>query len=162
MPKKAFKNAVRPTVLTLFNTLARLEKKLWSDAKLHYSPTFIVAPSRAGTTLLYQVMANHLSTCYFTNLVRWVYIRDSAVLPIFLAHLAKLLKVTPPQKHQFKSCYGGTKGWGGPVEVNMLWEQVFPRQIHAVSSNYLSVNHKQTLKICIRPRILRLIEWSDL
>jgi hypothetical protein len=120
------------------------ESKLWAKAQLHYSPIFIVAPPRSGTTLLYQLMTGHLSTSYFTNLAMRFHVQKSPVTPILGAKLAKLLKPKPTNE-SFKSYYGATKGWDGPHEGHWVWNQYFPEEKHHIPADYLSAKDRQGL-----------------
>jgi len=145
MIKTVLKETARPVVLSAFNLLAWTENKLWPEVKLHYSPTFIVAPPRAGTTLLYQMMTRYLPTCYFANLIRYLYISDSPVFPILVAQLTKTLRFNQIHANNFDSYYGATRGLAGPDESNMVWEQSFPEYEHAIPAGYLSTKQQQAI-----------------
>ena len=140
--KKNLKNVLRPAALMTLNILAWSERKLWPEVKLHYSPVFIVAPPRSGTTLLYQLMTGHLSTCYFTNLAAKLSIGGGCAPPILSAKLGKLLRLKRSQSGAFESYYGLAKGLGGPHEAHAIWDQRFPEEKHAIPSGYLSADDR--------------------
>jgi hypothetical protein len=137
------KKTLRPAALLTFGILGWLEKKLWPEAKLRYSPVFIVAPPRSGTTLLYQLMTGYMSTCYFTNLAQRLRVQGGEIIPALSAHLIKLLKLDQRQNGLFESYYGATEGWGGPNEANGIWERWFPEEEHYVPPGYLSASDRQ-------------------
>lgn len=134
------KQAVRPLALLSFGLLGGLEKIIWPEAKLRYSPIFIVAPPRSGTTLLYQLMTEHLATCYFSNLAQRLRVHDSEIIPILAAHLVKWFGLGSGKagSSSFESYYGATEGWGGPNEANGIFERWFPEEEHYVPPGYLS------------------------
>jgi hypothetical protein len=136
------KKTLRPVALAAFGIWGALERMLWPRAKLHYSPVFIVAPPRSGTTLLYQLMTGHLSTCYFTNLVQRFRVSGSEIVPASAACLVKWLKLGQRGK-SFQSYYGATEGWGGPNEANGIWERWFPEEEHHVPPGYLPARDRQ-------------------
>ena len=136
--RKWLKKILRPPARLTLEALSWLEGKLWANVQLRYSPVFIVAPPRAGTTLLYQLMTGCLATSYFTNLAMRFNIRGGKTAPIFGAYLSKLLGVTQNHNTTFKSYYGATKGWGGAHEGRLFWNQWFPQHVHAIPPGYLS------------------------
>lgn len=119
-----------------------MERQVWSGVKLRYSPVFIVAPPRSGTTLLYQLMTGYMSTCYFTNLAQRLRVQGSEIVPMTSAYLAKWLKLGH-WNNSFHSYYGATEGWGSPNEANGIWERWFPEEEHHVPPGYLSANDQQ-------------------
>jgi hypothetical protein len=139
------KKILKPVALTTFDVLAGMEKKLWPALRLRYAPVFIVAPPRSGTTLLYQLMTAHLTTCYFTNLAARMCARDGAPITVFSAVLGKLLRVNRLQGDGFKSYYGFAQGLGGPHEAHAIWDQRFPEDLHAVPPGYLSTQDCQVV-----------------
>lgn len=132
------KKFLRPPAGLTLEALSLLEGKLWANVQLCYSPVFIVAPPRAGTTLLYQLMTGCLATSYFTNLAMRCHIRGAKMTPIFGAYLSKLLGLNRNHNTTFKSYYGATKGWGGAHEGRLFWHQWFPQHVHAIPPGYLS------------------------
>ena len=73
----------------MFYGLNVLEKVQRDEYKLQYSPTFIVAPPRAGTTLTRQVVSWTIPTSYFSNLTAISSFHLGKPLPITTAKLAK-------------------------------------------------------------------------
>jgi len=137
------KSALRPVALLTCDILGWIEKKLWPQTELRYSPVFIVAPPRSGTTLLYQLMTGYMTTCYFSNLAQRLRVQGSEILPAFSARLVKWLRLDQRQDGLFKSYYGATVGWGAPNEANGIWERWFPEEEHYVPPGYLSVPDRQ-------------------
>jgi hypothetical protein len=140
---RLLKNVLRPMALLTFGTLGWIEKILWPWVELHYSPVFIVAPPRSGTTLLYQLMTGYMSVCYFTNLAQRLRVQGSEILPALSARLVKLLGLGQRQDGSLESYYGATAGWGGPNEANGIWERWFPEREHAVPPGHLSANDQK-------------------
>ncbi len=142
--RKNLKQVLRPAALWSIYALAWLEKRVWPDPQLAYSPVFIIAPPRSGTTLLYQVMTSHLSTCYFTNLAAKLHIGGGPAITIISARLGKLFNLAQPPV-PFRSYYGHAKGLSGPHEAHMIWDQKFPEDKHAVTPGYLSEDDRQVI-----------------
>lgn len=142
---RELKRVLRPVALTGLRVLARWESRLWPEPKLHYSPVFIVAPPRSGTTLLYQIMTRHLSTCYYTNLAARLYVGGGPAITILSAKLAKMIRLDRWQSNSFESYYGLAKGLVGPHEAHMIWDQCFPEEEHAISSGHLSADDRQVI-----------------
>ncbi len=140
---RRLKRALTPPALLALKALSRLESRIWAGVRLRFSPVFIVAPPRAGTTVLYQVMTGHLSTSYFTNLAMRLHIQDAVVLPIFGALLTRWLR--PNQNAAFDSYYGATKGLDGPHEGHWVWNQYFPEEPHYIPDGYLGERARQGL-----------------
>ncbi len=140
------KRLLRPPARLALRLLSRLEARLWANARLRYSPVFIVAPPRAGTTLLYQLMTGHLDTSYFTNLAMRMHVQDDVVAPIIGALLTRWLV---PRRHDgtFESYYGATRGWNGPHEGHWVWNQFFPDDApsHYVPPGYLAPRQRRDL-----------------
>ncbi len=139
------KKLFRPPAILAFKVLSWVECKIWAEPQLRYSPVFIVAPPRAGTTLLYQLMAGNLSTSYFTNLAMRLQVKGSPVVPIIGAKLVKFLKLKPNSSAAFESYYGATKGLAGPHEGNWVWNQWFPEDVHHVPPGYLSTKAQKNI-----------------
>jgi hypothetical protein len=122
---KALKNMLRPSARTVFRALSWIEDKVTPEYKLRYSPTFIIAPPRSGSTLLYQLVAYTLSTSYFTYLTGRLRVRESPAIPVFTARLAKILGLVERSRETFENYYGSGRGWGGPSGLE-IFDQWFP------------------------------------
>jgi hypothetical protein len=124
----------------MFYGLNVLEKFQRGAEKLRYSPTFIVAPPRAGTTLTRQVVSWAIPTSYFSNLTAISSFHLGKPLPIITAKMA--MKMMGEQNAgSFESNFGRTEGRGAPAEGETIWaywfrdrylpvapEQVSPKQ----------------------------------
>ena len=137
------KQTLRPVALLTFGVLGGIENKLRPEVELRYSPVFIVAPPRSGTTLLYQLMTGCMSTCYFTNLAQRLRVQGSEIIPALSARLVKWLRLDHRQDESFESYYGATEGLGGANEANGIWERWFPEDEHAIPPGYLSASDRQ-------------------
>ena len=104
--------------------LSGKEKRLRESASETELPlVLIVGPPRSGTTLIYQVLAQHWDVSYFTN--------RNAMFPRSPVMAAKLFErsFTPPnsrnQARNYNSLYGNTAGLSGPNDGFHVWNQFF-------------------------------------
>lgn len=117
------KYMLHPPARYFFKGLAWLEKSVSTKYTLQYNPTFIIAPPRSGSTLLYQLITYALATSYFTYLTGRLKIVDSPALPVLSAKLSTALKLHHHHQETFENTYGAGQGWGGPAahEVFNAW-----------------------------------------
>ena len=108
----------------MFYGLNVLEKVQSGAEKLQYSPTFIVAPPRAGTTLTRQVVSWAIPTSYFSNLTAISSFHLGKPLPIITAKMAKKMG-GDQQTGSFESNFGRTAGRGAPAEGETIWAYWF-------------------------------------
>ncbi len=108
----------------MFYGLNVLEKVQRDEYKLQYSPTFIVAPPRAGTTLTRQVVSWTIPTSYFSNLTAISSFHLGKPLPITTAKLAKQMG-GEQNLGSFESSFGRTAGRGAPAEGETIWAYWF-------------------------------------
>ncbi|RMG96146.1 MAG: sulfotransferase [Chloroflexi bacterium] len=125
-----------------FKGLLLWEKRLAQQQyELRYSPVFLVAPPRAGTTLTRQLIAWALPTSYLTNLLMMGWRSLKRPLPLSTARL-----VTRFGWHHFdatfESNYGYTEGRGAPAEAEPVWDYWFGVRYTAVSPDQLSLAQK--------------------
>ncbi len=135
---EGLKNIARAPIKIILQGLSQLEKTLWPDEQLRYSPVFIVSPPRAGSTLLYQLMTRCMTTAYFSNFALRLRVQGSVVIPVIAARIAALLKINRWQGKTFSSYYGASTDWGDPHEAHWIWDSVFPEDQHAIPPGYLS------------------------
>jgi len=84
-----------------------------------WPPIFVVGPSRAGTTLLFQALVNGLELAYTFNLMdRFPF------FPVTVALLARPLGSCAPRR-TYHSRFGITPGWNGPSSAYGLWNRWF-------------------------------------
>lgn len=102
------------------------EKKTKENLKMHEDnqPIFIIGAPRCGSTILYQILSNHLDVLYFNNLS---HILHKNILASF--SLSKLLFKNNPHK-SFKSNTGNTKGLNAPSECHLFWYRFLPKGDH--------------------------------
>lgn len=143
MEHSLLKNILQPLASLGFNLLGGIDKIVWSEAELHYSPVFIMTPPRSGSTLLYQLMAGHMATCYFSNLADRLRVQGSEISPALSAYLVKLFGLDKAAVSVFESYYGRSGSWGGPNEANGIWERWFPEDPHHVPPGYLSAEARR-------------------
>ncbi|MFO7603913.1 MAG: sulfotransferase [Gammaproteobacteria bacterium] len=108
-------------------------------------PLFIVGPPRSGTTLLYQLVAQHFNVAYMTA-------------PLAYAHgasnlITRLLKpILGRPKPIFTSNYGSVKGLFSPSEHAHFWYQWFPENAtmgHYHSPYQLDTDSYTDLRNCL-------------
>jgi hypothetical protein len=108
----------------MFYGLNVAEKFQHGPDTLQYSPTFIVASPRAGTTLTRQIVSWAIPTSYFSNLTAISTYHLNKPLPITTAKLAKRMK-GDLQTGSFESKFGRTAGRGAPAEGETIWAYWF-------------------------------------
>lgn len=101
-----------------------MEKISKKNYQLEYRPTFIVAPPRAGTTFVRQLVTWAIATSYFSNLTQMSQLVLERPLPITTARLARWLPSV--RRHgSFESEYGQMRGMRSPAEGELIWGQLF-------------------------------------
>ncbi|MCA9900327.1 MAG: sulfotransferase [Ardenticatenaceae bacterium] len=108
----------------MFYGLNVVEKFQRGAETLQFSPTFIVAPPRAGTTLTRQVVSWAIPTSYFSNLTAISSFHLGKPLPIITAKMAKKMG-GDQQLSSFESNFGRTEGRGAPAEGETIWAYWF-------------------------------------
>lgn len=108
----------------MFYGLSILEKVQRGADELQYSPTFIVAPPRTGTTLTRQVVSWSIPTSYFSNLTAISSFHLHKPLAITTAKMAKRIG-GDEQAGSFESNFGRTAGRGAPAEGETIWAYWF-------------------------------------
>ena len=93
-----------------------------SKDKTRYSPIFIIAPARTGSTLIYQYLTYSLKLSYIPNI--------SCKLPISPVIITKIFYFFNSKKlpNDFHSKYGKTKGFKGPNQGYKIWKRWFPKR----------------------------------
>lgn len=82
-------------------------------------PVFIVGQSRAGTTLLYQILCSHLRFAYVSNLVS-----KFPRCPSLVTLVSRILGRCSPTPC-YESRFGVTEGWWQPNSGYRLWRRWF-------------------------------------
>jgi hypothetical protein len=111
----------------MFYGLNVLEKVQRGEYKLQYSPTFIVAPPRAGTTLTRQVVSWTIPTSYFSNLTAISSFHLGKPLPITTAKMAMRMG-GDQMTGSFESNFGRTEGRGAPAEGETILAYSFRKR----------------------------------
>lgn len=109
-------------------------------APVHPAPIFIVGAPRSGSTVLYQIMANHFDIAYISNLAGYFY--HSLGVGI---RLHRVLLGDGPF-NCFESEYGRTPGLSGPAEVGRFWHRWFPRNRDYVKDGEYPPSHFTDLR----------------
>ncbi len=127
----------------LFRRLAVLESTPLDRESLRFSPTFVVGPPRAGTTLVRQLIAWGLSTCYFTNLVAGTCAWLGYPLPLVGGTIVRWLHGPLPTDRRYRarpftSRYGQIDGRAAPAEGEVLWGRLFGNRYGPVQPEDLS------------------------
>ncbi|MCA9942698.1 MAG: sulfotransferase [Anaerolineales bacterium] len=128
----------------MFHGLNVLEKVQRGADELQFSPTFIVAPPRAGTTLTRQVVSWAIPTSYFSNLTAISSFHLGKPLPITTAKMAK--RMGGDQKlGSFESNFGRTEGRGAPAEGETIWAFWFRNRYGPVEPEDVSPHQAQAM-----------------
>jgi hypothetical protein len=122
-----------------------LEKLQTTRYDLRYSPTFVVAPPRAGTTVTRQLVAWAIPTSYFSNLTSLSSFHIGRPLPIITAKLAQRGN---KHKHlgQFNSNFGRTEGPYAPAEGELIWAYWFRNRYDPVGPDELNEEQIQGMR----------------
>ncbi|WP_420643175.1 sulfotransferase family protein [Candidatus Leptofilum sp.] len=126
----------------MFFGLNVLEKFQRGADKLQYSPTFIVAPPRAGTTLTRQVVSWAIPTSYFSNLTAISSFHLGKPLPITTAKMAKRMG-GDQNTGSFESNFGRTAGRAAPAEGETIWAYWFRNRYGPVEPDNVSPQQAQ-------------------
>jgi len=126
----------------MFYGLNVLEKVQRGEYKLQYSPTFIVSPPRAGTTLTRQVVSWAIPTSYFSNLTAISSFHLGKPLPITTAKMAKRME-GDQNLGSFESNFGRTEGRGAPAEGETIWAYWFRNRYGPVEPEEVSPRQAQ-------------------
>lgn len=126
----------------MFYGLNVLEKVQRGEYKLQYSPTFIVSPPRAGTTLTRQVVSWSIPTSYFSNLTAISSFHLGKPLPITTAKMAKRME-GDQNLGSFESNFGRTEGRGAPAEGETIWAYWFRNRYGPVEPEEVSPRQAQ-------------------
>ena len=132
----------------MFYGLNVVEKVQRGPEKLQYSPTFIVAPPRAGTTLTRQVVSWAIPTSYFSNLTAISSFHLGKPLPITTAKMAaKLAKKASESQEMasFESNFGRSAGRGAPAEGETIWAAWFRNRYSPVAPEDVSSQQAQQM-----------------
>lgn len=128
----------------MFYGLNVVEKFQRGADKLQYSPTFIVAPPRAGTTLTRQVVSWAIPTSYFSNLTAISSFHLGKPLPIITAKMAH--KMGGDQNAgSFESNFGRTAGRAAPAEGETIWGYWFRNRYGPVEPEDVSAEQAQAM-----------------
>jgi Sulfotransferase family len=92
------------------------------------APLLIVGPPRSGTTLLYQLMVQHLDVAYLSNAHHAIY-----GAPFLVERFVPRRFRKPPASYE--SRFGVTHGLWAPSEARNFWYRFFPLHPHAVDAN---------------------------
>lgn len=97
--------------------LGKREERLLAEAGEQTGPlVFIVGAPRSGTTLAYQILAQHLEVSYFTNATA-LFFRSPVAGTRLLAPISR------PSRTGFKSYYGNSSGLGGTNDGFSIWNR---------------------------------------
>ncbi len=144
-----------------FGVIENLFDNVSCEMALNKAPVFIVGPPRSGTTLVYQVLAQGLKVCYFSNFVS--IFRKSPILASFLS--------LPFRSHflptNYDSSYGIVKGWNSPSQGVGIWRRWFPLKHEYVEAGEISHSTIREIRntICWLQRLFNasfLNKWQGL
>lgn len=121
-----YKN-IKKIVWSILHSCGKIEwffiKKAYSKKHNTYSPVFIIGLPRSGTTILYQLITNHLKISYINNFVERHY--KSPFIALTLSNIIRKNK-----KHDcFQSNFGYSTMPFGPSEAGNLFAKWFSKDI---------------------------------
>ena len=90
------------------------------------APILIVGAPRSGTTLLYQLIVQHLDVAYLSNAHHALF-----GAPFLVERLVPRRLRQPPK--DYESRFGRTQGIWAPSEAGNFWYRFFPLHPHAVT-----------------------------
>jgi hypothetical protein len=94
-----------------------VEKRLYERAPLPSVPLiFVTGPARSGTTLVAQVLIEHLPVTYFNNLTA-VFQRSPILANILFGRLIRSKSIS------HKNYYGKTVSFSGPNDALQIWDR---------------------------------------
>ena len=97
--------------------LSGVEKRRYAKASINRLPiVIVVGPPRSGTTLVAQVLIDHLPVSYINNLTS-VFPRSPITANAILANLL------PARKMDYKRYYGKSRQWTGVNDGLYLWDR---------------------------------------
>jgi hypothetical protein len=127
-----------------FKGLSLIERKLSKNIELEYSPTFIVAPPRSGTTVTRQLVAWAVPTSYFSNLTMMSVEQLGYPLPWTTALLAKRLRKAN-DVGSFESEYSYMPSPGAPAEGELVWGHWFRKRYAPVAPEELTAEQQRAI-----------------
>lgn len=113
------------------------------EAELTFSPIFIVAPARSGSTLLYQAMTRYFDLCYLSNsMMRF------PGSPVCMAHLLAPFGGCDPQE-SFQSHLGRIEGGRAPSDGTKIWRRWFPDEPQYIPAGVLTPRQQREVRTTI-------------
>lgn len=124
--------------------LALIESRLIASKRdLTFSPIFIVAPARSGSTLVYQAMTRYFDLCYFSNsMTRFP---NSPACAAYI--LARLRGCDPPEN--FRSSRGHIEGGRGPTDGTKIWSRWFRDEPQHIPNGVLTPRQQHEVRATI-------------
>lgn len=120
------------------------EKAFQSGCELRFSPVFLVAPPRAGTTVTRQLIDQAIPTSYFSNFAYRALLDHGKPLPGTSAWIVKHVR-NLRYNVSFQSDYAYSPGMCSPSEAELLWGYWFGTRYDAVEPGQLSEEKKEAL-----------------
>ena len=94
-------------------------------------PLLVVGPPRSGTTLVYQLLVQHLDVAYLSNAHHALF-----GAPFLVERIVPKGLRQPPS--DYESRFGRTRGIWAPSEAGNFWYRFFPAHPHAVAPDEVS------------------------
>ncbi len=114
----------------------------YSSQPLKHQPIFIIGAPRTGSTILYQMLTNHLDITYISNLAAKLY--RNIFFGIWLSNI-----IYKKNNHNnFISIHGDTTigGYHAPNECGSFWYRWLPTDRHYVDENFLDNKSSTQIK----------------
>lgn len=113
------------------------------DARPDRVPLFVLGAPRSGTTLLYQLLTEHLDVGYLAN--------AHAEAP---SDVSRVERERSPRAlrggSDYESEHGATDGPAGPSEAGEFWYRFFPRDPHEVHDADATTTRVRELRAAVR------------
>lgn len=124
--------------------LAAIEKRLIArETELNFSPVFMIAPARSGSTLVYQAMTRYFDLCYFSNsMTRF------PASPACLAYVLSPLRGCDPPEN-FRSSRGHIEGGRGPSDGTKIWSRWFRDEPQYIPNGILTARQQHEVRATI-------------
>lgn len=121
--------------------MAAVERRLIArDRDPSFSPIFLVAPARSGSTLLYQAMIRYFALCYFSNAMT-----RFPESPVCLAYLLAPMKGCDPPG-TFRSTRGHVEGGRGPSDGTKIWARWFRSKPQYIPAGVLTPSQRRDVR----------------
>jgi hypothetical protein len=124
--------------------LEAIESRLIARPRdLTYSPIFMIAPARSGSTVVYQAMTRYFDLCYISNsMTRF------PESPSCLAYLLSPLRGCDPPE-SFRNSRGHVEGGKGPSDGTKIWSRWFRDDPQYIPNGVLTQRQRHEVRATV-------------